>query len=177
MATAGSIQPRQTSTTVEPTASKLDPITDRLGGLKSLFGTLQNEATREAETAYLASLQYNGHLDEIETRKARAVECRTEKEYDHIAEFKSEASLLGEIQVAVAAGVFLILGLYIVAEITGAMPDLPSESPLEGTMDSVVGNIGTGFGLMGLSIVVLGAVVILGMVAGSLGGNGQMARR
>ena len=163
------------------------------GRVESVVNTASEKlagVSRTAENlvygAQVLAMQNRGFLEEYDELARRSQQAegfregfedeRVAPRYEtEVAAFHSEARMLDQIQMVVAAAVFLFLGIYVVAEISGAMPEFESESPLANQMETVEDNTATAFGLMALALIVVGAVTILGLVAGG-GVNGWGAR-
>ncbi len=67
------------------------------------------------------------------------------------------------IMTVIVVAITLLIGIYVFSEVETTMPD-PTNDALNETTSSVVGNVASGFDLMSIIPIVLGATVILGLI-------------
>jgi len=111
----------------------------------------------------------------------KAAKCRYQQEVS------SEAGMAQQFQAIVAGAVVLVIGIFVFSQIAESVtigdpgPYANNDSGagvLYNASQAVQGNTGTAFELGAVGVLVAGAVVILSMISGGIGGggNGGMGR-
>ncbi len=98
--------------------------------------------------------------------KKEISKCMTNMMVHGIAEgankYKEQAQVSSVMTVIIVA-ITLIIGIFVFSEVETTMPN-PTNSDLNATATSVTNNVASGFDLMSIIPIVLGATVILGLI-------------
>jgi len=81
------------------------------------------------------------------------------------------AVVVGSVMALVVGSVFLYIGLFVNATVYNAIPTAGLSAADNTTLAGVKTNVNTGFTLMGIVIIVIGAAGIISVLLGMAGGN------
>jgi type III secretory pathway component EscU len=82
-----------------------------------------------------------------------------------------KGNVVAGVQVMIVVGVFLALGIYVLAQIFAAIPTLTAGSAAANASSLVQTNTWAAMQLFAIVMIVLAAAIILSVVVGSLGGS------